>query len=394
MKVADLEVMIVENPPPSYGGGHFAFVIVTTDDGIEGVGEVYSLPFAGATIESMIADVFERKLLGRDPHATERLWRDVYAMGYRLRSDPTVMAILSGLEMACWDIVGKAVDRPIYDLLGGRVHERLRVYTYLYPTDADSRDVHRDPDLAAERAVAYAEDGFTAIKFDPVVEYTALDPSQPTAAILDHAERYVRAIRDAVGPEVDLLVGTHGQFSASGAARLARRLEPFDPLWFEEPVPPENIDAMAQVARRTSIPIATGERLSTKYEFREVLTRQAASIIQPNLGRVGGILEAKKVAALAEAHYAHVAPHLYNGPVGLAASLQLDACTPNFLVQEVIGYGADFHGDLVGGALVVEDGYAEIPTAPGLGITLDRAVVEGARSSPTRLHLDVHPRDD
>ncbi len=392
MRVTDLETFVVANPPPSYGGRYFVFVKLTTDHGVTGIGEVYSVPFRPPVVEAMIADVFERHLLGRDPFAVERLWRDVYAMGYTLRSDLSVMAVLSGLEMACWDIAGKEIGRPVYELLGGRVHDRLRTYTYLYPEDGDATDVYLDPELAAERAAAYAALGFTAIKFDPVDAYTAYDPSQPSLEALDRAERFVALIREAVGNRCDLLFGTHGQFSPSGALRVARRIEPYDPLWFEEPVPPENVEAMAAVARGTSIPIATGERLATKYEFREVLTRRAAQIIQLNLGRVGGILEAKKVASMAEAHYAHVAPHMYAGPIEAAACVQLDTCSPNFLMQEGIGRWDGFQAELLEAPLRWEDGYLVPPTSPGLGVTLNEDVAQAHPYSGRELHLDVHPR--
>lgn len=392
MKIVDLETFVVANPPPSYGGRYFVFVKLTTDGGVTGIGEVYSVPFSPGVVESMIADVFARHLLDHDPTAIERLWRAVYATGYTLRSDLSMMAILSGLEMACWDIIGKEAGRPVYELLGGRVHDRLRTYTYLYPEDGDRTDVYADPDLAAQRAAQYADLGFTAIKFDPADLYTAFDPSQPSLESLDRIERFVRQIREAVGTRCDLLFGTHGQFSPSGALRVARRIEPYDPLWFEEPVPPENVDAMATVAHGTSIPVATGERLATKYEFREILTRQAAQILQPNLGRVGGILEAKKIAAMAEAHYAHVAPHMYAGPIEAAACVQLDTCSPNFLIQEGIRRWDGFHAELLHSPPTWEDGYLIPPTTPGLGVELDESVARAHPYEGSSLHLDVHPR--
>ncbi len=391
MKVTGLETFVVANPPPSHGGRYFVFVKLTTDAGVTGLGEVYSLPFSPAVVTEMIGDVYARHLDGRDPTGIERLWRDVYGTGYTLRSDVSVMAILSGLELACWDILGKEAGRPVHELLGGRVRDRLRTYTYLYPEPGDSSDVYTDAELAAERAAEYAARGFTAVKFDPLDPYTAYDPSQPTLEALDRAERFVRLLRDAVGPGCDLLVGTHGQFSPAGARRVARRIEPYDPLWFEEPVPPENVDAMAAVARATSVPIATGERLATKYEFREVLTRQAAQILQPNLGRVGGLLEAKKIAGMAEAHYAHLAPHMYAGPVEAAACVQLDACSPNFLIQEGIGRWDGFWAELVASPFRWEDGYLEVPTAPGLGVELDEDLARAHPYTGTALHLDVHP---
>jgi 2-dehydro-3-deoxyphosphogalactonate aldolase len=392
VKVTGLETFVVANPPPSYGGRYFTFVKLTTAAGVTGFGEVYSVPFRPSVVEAMIADVFERHLADRDPTGIERLWRDVYAMGYTLRSDLSVMGILSGLEMACWDIIGKEAGRPVYELLGGRVWDRLRSYTYLYPKPGDATDVYLDPDLAAARAVEYADLGFTAVKFDPVSLYTAYDPSQPSLETLERVERFMKTVRDAVGPRCDLLFGTHGQLSPSGALRLARRIEQYDPLWFEEPVPPENVDAMATVARGTSIPVATGERLATKYEFREVLSRQAAQIIQLNMGRVGGILEAKKVAGMAEAHYAHIAPHMYAGPIEGAACIQLDTCSPNFLIQEGIGRWDGFQAELLESSIDWEDGYLIPPTSPGLGVVLNEDVARAHPYDGSDLHLDVHPR--
>jgi len=392
MKITDLETFVVANPPPSFGGTYFVFVKLTTDAGISGIGEVYSLPFSPIVVEKMIHDVFQRHVLGSDPTQIEMLWRNVYTMGYSGKSDLSVMGILSGIEMACWDIVGKDTGKPVYELLGGRVHDKLRSYTYLYRQSEDATDVYVDPELAAERAAQYAEMGFTALKFDPVSVYTALDPRQPTMETLDRATEYVRLVREAVGSRCDLLFGTHGQFTASGALRLAQRIEPYGPLWFEEPVPAENVEAMATVSRGTAIPVATGERLATKYQFRDVLAAGAASILQPNLGRVGGILEAKKIAGMAEAYYAQIAPHLYSGPIEGAACIQLGTCSPNFLIQESILRWDGFHADLLQTPIQWEDGYIIPPTAPGLGVELNEEVARAHPYDDMALHLDVHPR--
>ena len=299
------------------------------------------------------------------------------------------MSVLSGIETACWDIMGKAANKPAYELLGGLVHDRLRSYTYLYPADprADIYDtdpalptVYDDPEIAAERAADYLDAGFTALKLDPMGGYSAFDPRQPSLERLDLAVAMVAALREAVGSRADILFGTHGQFTASGAIRLARRLEPFDPLWFEEPTPPEMPEEMARVARATSIPVATGERLTTKYEFARVLATGAASILQLALGRVGGLLEAKKIAGMAEAHYAQLAPHLYCGPIEGAANVQLAACSPNFLILESIEDWGGFHAEILTRPMRWEDGYVIPPTEPGIGVELDEDV---ARANPT-----------
>jgi len=387
VRIAGLRTFVVGNPPPSFGGRYFVFLTLTTDDAVTGVGEVYTATFHPSVVERMIADVFERHVEGADPFRVESLWRRVYARGYTSRPDASLVSVLSGIEMACWDIVGKALGKPVYELLGGLVHERLRSYTYLYVEDGDETDVYTDPSLAAERAASYAARGFTALKFDPAGPYSAFDPRQPSLDALDRSETYVAAVREAVGPRCDLLFGTHGQFTPAGAIRLARRLERFDPLWFEEPVPPESPEQMAVVARATSIPVATGERLTTKHEFARVLATGAAAILQPNLGRVGGLLEGKKIAGMAEAHYAQIAPHLYSGPVLGAANIQLAACSPNFLVLEGIQDWSGFHAELLRRPIVWEEGHVLPPTEPGLGVELDEEVAAAHPYTGEELHL-------
>ena len=391
MKIVGVRTFVVGNPPPSYGGRYFVFLKLVTDSGVEGLGEVYAATFGPHTVARMIEDVCERHVLGAEPGRIGRLWREIYSSGYTQRPDVSLVGVLSGIEMACWDIVGKELDRPVHVLLGGRVRERLRAYTYLYPAAGDTADVYRDPETAARRAAEYVEQGFTAVKFDPLGDYAALDPRQPSLEALARTERYVRLVRDAVGDRADLLLGTHGQLTPSGAIRLARRLEQFDPLWFEEPTPPEVPEEMARVARGTSIPIATGERLTTAYEFARVLETGAASILQPDLGRVGGLLEARKVAALAEAHYASVAPHLYCGPVVGAANIQLGLCIPNFLVLEGIHTWGGFHAEILKTPIVWEDGYVLPPAGPGLGVELDEDVAAANPYTGTGLHFEMLP---
>jgi 2-dehydro-3-deoxyphosphogalactonate aldolase len=392
MKISDIKTFVVGNPPPHFGGQYFIFVKLVADNGIVGYGEVYSVPFHPHVVARMIEDVGGRYVIGSDPFKIERLWRLVYSSGFTQRPDISMMGILSGIEMACWDIVGKALDRPVYELLGGQVHERLRSYSYLYPEEGDGTDVYKDPDLAAERAVEYVEAGFTAVKFDPVTPYSAFDPRQLSLEALDLAERFVRQIRAAVGSRCDLLFGTHGQMTPSSAIRLAKRLEPYDPLWLEEPTPPDNVLAMAQVARGTSIPIATGERLTTKYEFAQVLRHEAASILQFALGRVGGILEAKKIAGMAEAFQAQIAPHLYCGPIEGAANIQIAACSPNFLILESIQQWGGFHSQILKQPVQWEAGFVIPPNAPGLGVELDEEVAAAHPYMGEGLHLEMGDR--
>ena len=392
MKITAVKTYVVGNPPPHFGGLYWIFLKLTTDSGVEGYGEVYSVPFHPRVVEQMIEDVCDRCVIGSDPFKIEKLWRVIYSSGFTQRPDTSIMGILSGIEMACWDIIGKELDKPVYELLGGQVWERLRSYTYLYPKESDKASVYSDPELAAQRALEYVEMGFTAVKFDPVGAYTAFDPRQLSLEALEQSEKFVATLREAVGSSCDLLFGTHGQMTSSSAIRLARRLEKYDPLWFEEPVPPENAAEMARVARATSIPIATGERLATKYEFSRLLEQQAASILQMALGRVGGILEAKKIAGMAEAHYAQIAPHLYCGPIEGAANIQIGACSPNFLIQESIQTWGGFHAEILKRPVRWEEGYIIPPTAPGLGVELNEAVAAKHPYTGTKLHLEMQDR--
>lgn len=394
MKIIDIKTFIVGTPPPHFGGLYWIFVKLTTDTGIEGIGEVYSIPFHPDVVEKMIDDVFERYVKGNSPTSIEKMWRAIYSAGFTQRPDTSISGILSGIETACWDILGKDANRPVYELLGGKVREKLRSYTYLYPKPEDKTDVYLDPDLAAERASEYVAQGFTAVKFDPAGPYTTMDGYFLSLEAMDRCEEFCHKIRAAVGSKCDLLFGTHGQMTPAAAIRLAKRLEPFEPLWFEEPTPPEMPEEMALVARGTSIPVATGERLATKYEFSRVLQNRSASILQMALGRVGGILEAKKIASMAETFYAQIAPHLYCGPVEAAANIQLGMCTPNFLIQESIQDFTGFHGDVLKKPIQWENGYIIPSTAPGLGIELNEDVIKEHPYTGTKLHLDMYPAPD
>ncbi len=389
MKIVDVKVYVVGTPPPHEWGFNWVFLKLTTDGGIEGVGEVYvyAVPFQfhQDTVVQLIEDVGERYVIGADPFKIERLWRILY---YYDRPNLTTMGVLSAFEMACWDIVGKALNQPVYNLLGGQVHEKLRSYTSIRPKPEDpiqdgwrpyrvqdTRSLRTDPEWAAKRAVEYVKQGFTAIKLNPISQRSILGPGQLSLEALDNAELVVRNVREAVGNKCDLLISnSHGVLTTSSAIRLAKRLEKYDPLWFEEPIPHGNRDEMTRVARSTSIPIATGERLATKYEFRELLEKQAAAILIIELGRVGGILEAKKIAGMAEAYYVQIAPHGWCGPIQGAANIQLATCTPNFLIQEGIETSGGFYAEILKEPIQWEDGYIIPPTKPGLGIELNEEV--------------------
>ncbi len=388
MKIEKVETFIIGTPPPHYGGRYFILIKVTSNN-IIGWGECYAPPFHPRVVEKMIQDISDRFVIGSEPYKIENLFRNVYSAGYNQRPDTSLMGILSGLEIACWDIIGKDLKKPVYELLGGQVRENLRSYTYLYPNDKDRKNVYEDPNLAAERALEYAEEGFTAVKFDPVGPYTIYDPRQLSLSALSLSGQFVSKIRKAVGNKCDILFGTHGQMTSSSAVRLAKKIEPYDPLWFEEPVPPDNIDAMALVASKTSIPIATGERLSTKYEFMKVIEKKAASIIQFNLGRVGGILEAKKISAIAEANGIQIAPHLYCGPIVAAANIQIATCVPNFLILECINKMDGFYADILKKPIQWNNGFIIPSKEPGLGIEIDEKVINKYPYDEKDLHLQV-----
>jgi galactonate dehydratase len=389
VKLKKIKTFVVGNPPPHFGGRYWIFIKLITDKDIIGYGEVYSIPFHPNVVSKMIEDVFERHVKEKDPFKIEKLWRTIYSSGYTQRPDISLMGIISGIEMACWDIIGKELGKPIYELLGGQVHNKLRAYTYLYPKKSDKADVYTNPNLAGERAIEYIEKGFTAVKFDPVGSYSPLDPRELTLEELIKIENFVKIVHTSVKNKCDLLIGTHGQMTTASAIRLAQRLEQFDPMWFEEPVPPENFEEMGRVASKTKIPIATGERLCTKYEFSKILQCKGASILQMNLGRVGGILEAKKIAGLAETHYAQIAPHLYCGPIVGAANIQISTCSPNFLILEGIKDWGNFCSDILNEPIKWDKGYVIPSNKPGLGIELNEKMANRYTYEGTKLHLEM-----
>ena len=390
MKIVSAKTFVVGTPAPHDGGAFWVFVKLTTDSGVEGIGEVYAVPFHPAVVEKMIEDVVDRYVIGTSPFDIEALWRRAYSAGFTQRPDVSMMAILSGIETACWDIMGKETNQPVYNLLGGKVRDRVRTYTYIYPAPGADNSVYSNADISCERASEYIKEGFTALKFDPAGPYSAFDPRQLSLEMLDFTEKFVKQLRETVGNKVDLLFGTHGQMTPAGAIKLAKKLEKYDLLWFEEPTPPDMPEEMARVAAATSIPVATGERLSTKYEFARVLRNNAASILQPAIGRVGGIMETKQIAAIAETHYAQMAPHLYAGPIEAAANLHVDLSIPNFLIQESIGKMGNFHAELLKKPLPWENGYFLPTTEPGLGVELNEEVAAANPYTGKGLHLEMH----
>ncbi|MEE3131987.1 MAG: mandelate racemase/muconate lactonizing enzyme family protein [Pseudomonadota bacterium] len=373
MKVTDLKTIVVEAEKPYIGGKYFLFLELLTDEGIVGIGE----RVAGSSYSNRLSDLKSQVnlieefvgqfVIGQNPLNIELIWDKMYGTHHDLRH-PSLYGtpVISAIDMALWDIAGKVANQPIYNLLGGQYHEKLRAYAYMPSVDLD-----KYPEKAGEVAVQLLEEGNSACKIDP---FMPLHPIRdiPLAQI-EHAGKIFESIRNAVGNRLEVGIGTHGQMPTYSAIRVANYLEPYHPFWFEEPVMPENIDEMARVAAHTSIPIATGERLVTKYEFAQVLKKQAAQILQLDVGQCGGITEAKKIASMAEAHYAMIAPHMYCGPVAAAAAIQIDTCSPNFLIQEA--NQGPLHKKIFKEPLVFENGFIVPPTGPGLGVEFDEDVL-------------------
>lgn len=347
MKVTKLETFFVKP--------RWLFLKMNTDEGIVGYGEPI-VEGRARTVATAVKEI-ESYLIGQDPRRIEHHWQVLYR-GTFYRGGPILTSAISGVEQAMWDILGKWLGVPVYQLLGGAVRNRIRVYAHVGGTT---------PSELVEDARQKVKQGFTALKTGFAGPVRIVD----TQEYLDLCVERIDALRSAVPKNVDIAIDLHGRFSPAMAIRIAKALEPYGIFFLEEPCLPENVDTMVEVARSTSIPIATGERLFTKWGFREVLEKQAARILQPDLCHCGGILEAKKIAAMAEVYYAAIAPHNPLGPISLAAGLQLDACIPNFLCQEQVSLG---EGYLVE-PFELKDGYIDVPTKPGLGIELDDAAV-------------------
>lgn len=337
---------------------NWLFVHVETDSGITGIGEA-SLEGREKTVESAIHE-FGRYLIGQDPSRIQHHWQAMYRHGF-WRGGVVLNSALSGIEHALWDIKGKHLGVPVYELLGGKTRDHIKVYTHCGgPT----------PEAAAERAVQLVNAGYRALKFG-----SGRAAASDARVAARQAAAMMSAVREAVGPDIDLMVDNHGQSPPGAAIEIMRALEPIGVLFFEEPTPPDNIDALQKVAdAKYNVRLATGERLFTKWGFRELLEKQYVDVIQPDICHDGGILETRNIAAMAEAYYVKVAPHNPNGPVATAASVQLAASIPNFLILE-LAQSEPFRSQVQKRGLTVVNGVIEVPTAPGLGIELDEEFI-------------------
>lgn len=345
---------------------NWVFVKVDTDAGITGWGEA-SLEWKTRGVVGCVEDLAPL-IVGLDPRRIEHLYQVMYRHSF-FRMGVVGMSALSGIEQACWDIWGKSLNVPIYQLLGGAVRDSLRMYDHLGGGEMNALYLQDQPERMAERARESVAVGYTAIKALVVPMTEPLDRFSP----LRQAERCMAAIRAEVGDNVDVMIDLHGRTTPAMAIEYAHALAPFRPWFFEEPCPAENVAGMVQVARATSIPIATGERLVTRFQFRELLERGACAVIQPDLCHCGGLWEARKIAAMAETYYVAIAPHNPLGPIATAASVQFGFATPNLLIQEAIRADVPWRNEVVTNPVPVVDGHVQLAalTLPGLGIEVN-----------------------
>ena len=365
MKITDLRVFQTQ-------GGHanWTFVKLYTDSGLTGVGEA-SLERNDEVVVKAL-ETFRDFLVGQDPFQIEYIWNALYKQTFKY-GQLIILTALSGIEQALWDIKGKALGVPVYELLGGKLRDKVRAYAnaWAFQKIVTQMTAEDTPDSIAENALKMVDKGFTALKWDPFREGgQVIQRSEEEFALA-----CVKAVREAVGPSVDILIECHGRFNMHSAIRIAHKLEPYDPFFYEEPIPPDNLDALAALQRSINLPIATGERLYTRWEFRPLFEKNAAQIIQPDICNVGGIWELRKIAAMAEAYYVSVQPHNSNGPVQTIASLHLDASIPNFVFQEFFYPYLDMYNEVLTEPIIYKDGYLEIPTSPGLGTDIREDVI-------------------
>ena len=369
MKITDIKTFAVDCFRTNW-----VFVKVYTDGGLTGVGEA-TLEYKEKALIGAVEHI-RGALTGKNPLDVEKHYHDIYRDAY-WRGGAVLMSALSAVEMALWDILGKHLGVPVWQLLGGKVNDRARIYVNGWFAGA------KTPEEFALKAKAAAQRGVTAMKWDPFGKaYLEIGSRE-----LDTALRCVAAVREAVGPGVDLLIEGHGRFDVPTGIRIAKELEPFKPMWFEEPTPPDSLEALRAVRDKSPVPIAAGERLYTLRSYRELFETRAADYIQPDVSHAGGIMELKKIAAMAEACYIPFAPHNPSGPVANAATLQLAACCPNFAILEIMYSDVEWRKDVTDEHLTYADGCLAIPEKPGLGIEIDE---EACAAHPYQPHTLRH----
>ena len=368
MKIVGVEVHLAryesvrsQEAVGSLGQRNIPFVRVVTDEGIHGIGEAYAVGPDLATVKAI--EYFGEWLMGRDPMDIEGLWHLMYS-GSRFPCGSVLCAAISGIEHALWDIKGKALGVPVYELIGGKCRDKVRVYQGIGGST---------PEAVAEQAVARVEKyGYTGLKMSPWPTGDRLWHDMGVSAMAKGAAARLRAVREAVGDNVDIGLDAHAQcFEPFRALELAKALEPYHPLFLEEPLRPESRKAFGYLRSKSPVPIATGESMLTKFEFRDLLANQGADIIQPDICIVGGLWEMRKIAAMAEAEYVMVAPHNPCGPVANAVNLHFAMSTHNFIILEYVPDENPARRDLVDEPMVLEDGYLLPPTRPGLGLDLN-----------------------
>ena len=375
MKITSVEPLVLGT-----AWRNLTIVVVQTDDGIEGIGEVRMLNHTDALL-GYLHEAVPRHVLGSDPFDVESLVQRMSKADYA-RAGEIAMSAAATVEIACWDIMGKALGQPVYRLLGGAVHDRLAAYANGWYQVARAPD---DLHAAARRVI---DQGYRALKLDPFGDAEGDLTSVQRAVSIG----LVEAVRDAIGADAELMIEMHGRFTPRAALSLARDLEPFRPAWIEEPVPPDNPSGLAWVAARAGVPVAAGERIHVRSEFRELFERHAVDIVQPDITMCGGLWETRKIAAWAESYQVFIAPHNVGGPISTAAALHLAACTPNFKIQENFNdFSEEYVLAAVPGNPGVADGHFALPAGPGLGVTLDRDVI--AQHPRRALYFDLHKED-
>lgn len=360
-----MKIVAIDNLLMRVERQNWHFVKITTDAGIVGYGEA-SVEGREKTVAAAV-DELSRYLIGEDPGPIEHHWQRLHRHGF-WRGGIILNSAISGIEQALWDIKGKKLGAPVYELLGGPTRTRVKVYTHAGGPTTEA---------AVERVQMLLEQGYRAFKLGTAQPIQA-GPNAGTMderSLIRRTEERVRKIREVVGPDVDLMLDNHGRFAPFYAIELMHALQPYDMLFLEELVPPENLQALKKVADvKANVPLATGERLFSKWEFRELIDQQIVDVVQPDICHAGGILELRKIAAMAEAYYIKVAPHNPNGPIATAASLHLAATIPNFLILET-AYAEPFRSQVQRQGLTIENGWIELPRTPGLGVDLDEEVI-------------------